>query len=133
VESDPEEDGVIAELRGHLHADTVKNVTFLGGDQGPYVASGSDDARVYVWQVQDSALVAALEAHSSTVNVVSAPPSVITSDGALLASAGLDDNCFIWAPLHDLRNEKSMKTMETHLKQVAAENKSKLCALLNPS
>ncbi|KAJ3354215.1 hypothetical protein GGF32_002644 [Allomyces javanicus] len=58
----------------------------LGGYGEAFIASGSEDARVYVWHRASRALVNVLEGHSDTVNAVAWNPRV----PGMLASASDD-------------------------------------------
>lgn len=66
----------------------------FGGVNESFVASGSEDNKVYIWHVRREEPLAKLSGHTRTVNCVSWNPMY----PALLASASDDGTVRIWGP-----------------------------------
>jgi len=77
----------LATLRGHEKS--VNSVTF--SPDGKFLASGSDDKTVKVWEVGSWREVATLRGHEKWVNSVAFSP-----DGKFLASGSSDDTVKVW-------------------------------------
>nr|OQO23613.1 hypothetical protein B0A51_08070 [Rachicladosporium sp. CCFEE 5018] len=76
----------------------------FGGAGENFVASGSEDSRVYIWRRQTGMQVAALEGHGKgTVNAVVWHP---TNPG-ILASAGDDRRVYIWCSANYFRQQQA--------------------------
>jgi WD40 repeat protein len=82
--------------RGHSLA--VRTVCF--SPNGEYIASGSEDKTIKIWEVRTGREVKTLLGHQSQVNEV-----IFSSDGRQIISGGRDRNIFIW----DLQSEKILK------------------------
>ncbi len=67
------------------HKDNVKCIEFVGHEDGRYIASGSSDNTIKIWQVSNGECLATLQGHSSRVWDVSS-----TRTGKMLASASGD-------------------------------------------
>ena len=78
--------------RGHLNTRTVKDVSFLGPDDS-FVASGSDDGSVFIWDRSTSALVNILHGDDEVVNVVESHPYE-----TMMAVSGIDCTVKIFSP-----------------------------------
>ncbi|UYV61099.1 WDR26 [Cordylochernes scorpioides] len=65
----------------------------FGGPNDIFIASGSEDSRVYIWNITKETPIAVLEGHHKTVNCVSWNPKY-----PLLASASDDCTVRIWGP-----------------------------------
>lgn len=76
---------------GHTSECTSKNCTFLGPNS-EYLASGSDDHKIYIWDRESGDLVYTLNYHKDIVNSVTQQPC----GGTILASAGLENYVCIW-------------------------------------
>ncbi|ESO84471.1 hypothetical protein LOTGIDRAFT_168706 [Lottia gigantea] len=72
----------------------------FGGINQDFVASGSEDNKVYIWHSKKEAPVASLEGHSRTVNCVHWNPKL----PSMLASASDDGTVRIWGPLDKVSN-----------------------------
>ena len=68
---------------------TVNSVSF--SSDGRYVASGSRDGTVKIWEIQTNKCLSTLQGHTSDVNSVS-----FSSDGGHVASASNDKSVVIW-------------------------------------
>ncbi|ELT95066.1 hypothetical protein CAPTEDRAFT_161952 [Capitella teleta] len=66
----------------------------FGGVNQDFVASGSEDHKVYVWHVRREEPIAVLEAHTRTVNCVHWNPAL----PSMMASASDDGTVRIWGP-----------------------------------
>lgn len=77
--------------KGHVTRSTSKGCTFLGPNS-EYLASGSDDCMVYIWERETGALVRALVGHEEIVNSVVQQPC----GGTVLATSGLEDHVCLW-------------------------------------
>lgn len=64
----------------------------FGGRDESFLATGSDDAHVYIWRRGSASLVARLSGHSGSVNAVAWHPN----DPAILASASDDHMVNLW-------------------------------------
>ncbi|KAK0800163.1 hypothetical protein LTR02_003635 [Friedmanniomyces endolithicus] len=78
--------------RGHCNVRTVKDVNYLGPDD-QYVASGSDDGNLFIWDRKTGELVNVLEGDGEVVNVVQSHPYE-----TCLAVSGIDHTIKIFSP-----------------------------------
>ncbi len=85
------------------HTDGVQSVAF--SSDGRFVASGSGDTTIKLWQVSDGKLLRTLEGHKSTVNCVAFSP-----DGRIIASGSHDATIKLW----QASNGKLLRTLESH-------------------
>ncbi|CAM9492287.1 unnamed protein product [Ectocarpus fasciculatus] len=84
---------MIQRYTGACNVQTViKEASFLG-DGGGYVASGSDDGRVFIWERSSGRLVRAIKADDQIVNCVAPHPSL-----PVLATSGLESVVRLWSP-----------------------------------
>ncbi|KAA8538957.1 hypothetical protein F0562_025649 [Nyssa sinensis] len=79
--------------RGHKQVRFVIHSCF-GGFESRFIASGSEDSRVYIWNRRDGIPLEVLNGHSMTVNCVSWNPK----RPQMLASASDDGTVRIWGP-----------------------------------
>lgn len=84
---------LVRAFRGQRQSRFVIRTAF-GGAAAAFVASGSEDSMVYVWQRNSGALLAELGGHSGVVNAVSWNPRF----GAMMASASDDGTVRLWLP-----------------------------------
>lgn len=89
----------------------------FGGVNQNFVASGSEDNKVYIWHRNREKPIAIYSGHSRTVNCVSWNPKY----PQLLASASDDATVRIWAP-HRLNNANShgRQAMNSHQNGVSS-------------
>ncbi|KAL1367755.1 hypothetical protein HN51_021873 [Arachis hypogaea] len=78
---------------GHKQRKYVIRSCF-GGLNGKFIASGSENSQVYIWNTQNSKPIEVLSGHSLTVNCVSWNPK----RPQMLASASDDHTVRIWGP-----------------------------------
>jgi WD40 repeat protein len=71
-------------FQGHFSASTIKGVNFYGPNS-EYVMTGSDDAKVFIWDKATGELVQVLEGHKSIVNCIIGHPNI-----PMIASSGID-------------------------------------------
>lgn len=87
----PKVTGEIIELKGgHQSMDTIKAVNWFGD----YVVTGSDDGRIYFYDVKNSDVVQVLSGHRGCVNVVA-----VHREKELLSTSGIDDFAILWEPM----------------------------------
>jgi WD40 repeat protein len=91
----------LAELGEPLNA--IGDVAF--SSSGKYLAAGTDDYTIYIWDIENYQLVMNLKGHSNYVNGVSFNP-----DGSLLVSGSKDEKLGLW----DLAEQKLLTTLTGH-------------------
>ncbi|XP_068638970.1 protein ALTERED SEED GERMINATION 2-like isoform X2 [Aristolochia californica] len=78
---------------GHCNVGTdIKQASFLG-QNGEYIASGSDDGRWFIWEKKTGRLVKMLAGDEAVVNCVQCHPFDCT-----IATSGIDNTIKIWSP-----------------------------------
>ena len=78
---------------GHSNAHTdIKEANFLG-ERGEYVAAGSDDGNIFVWEKATGNIVRVLHGDDSIVNCVQWHPT-----GPMLATSGIASTVNLWEP-----------------------------------
>eukprot|EP00118_Oscarella_pearsei_P002921 m.12198 g.12198 ORF g.12198 m.12198 type:complete len:568 (+) comp23868_c0_seq1:226-1929(+) len=75
----------------------------FGGVNEDFIASGSEDHKVYIWHKQTETPIMVLSGHTRTVNAVSWNPK----NPSMLASAGDDGYVKVWGPARESHEEAS--------------------------
>nr|CAD1820539.1 unnamed protein product [Ananas comosus var. bracteatus] len=86
-----DEPKLVMRFNGHKRTQLLIRSCFGGLEQG-FVASGSEDSRVYIWHRGTGTLLEALDGHSGAVNCVSWNPT----NPHMLASASDDCTIRVW-------------------------------------
>ncbi|OAY64412.1 WD repeat-containing protein 26 [Ananas comosus] len=86
-----DEPKLVMRFNGHKRTQLLIRSCFGGLEQG-FVASGSEDSRVYIWHRGTGTLLEALDGHSGAVNCVSWNPT----NPHMLASASDDWTIRVW-------------------------------------
>ncbi len=82
-----------ARFAGHCNTHTdIKEANFIG-QEGEYVAAGSDDGNIFIWEKATGNLVRVLHGDDSIVNCIQWHPS-----GPLLATSGIESVVRLWEP-----------------------------------
>ena len=80
-------------LTGHSNAHTdIKEAIFVG-ERGEYIAAGSDDGNIFIWEKATERIVRVLQGDESIVNCVQWHPL-----GAMLATSGIGHTVNLWEP-----------------------------------
>lgn len=78
---------------GHCNTHTdIKEANFIG-EHGEYIAAGSDDGNVFIWEKASGNLVRILHGDESIINCVQWHPSV-----PMLATSGIESVVRLWEP-----------------------------------
>ncbi|XP_071715911.1 protein ALTERED SEED GERMINATION 2 [Rutidosis leptorrhynchoides] len=78
---------------GHCNVGTdIKQASFLG-QKGEYIASGSDDGRLFIWEKSTGRLIKMLMGDEAVVNCVQGHPF-----DSVVATSGIDNTIKIWTP-----------------------------------
>jgi WD40 repeat protein len=83
---------LIRSFRGSFHSEFVISSSFGGSDEN-FIASGSEDGNVVIWNIDKAEPARILKAHTGTVNTVSWNPKY----HGMLASGGDDSTVRIWS------------------------------------
>ena len=90
-------------LCGHSNAHTdIKEATYIG-ERGEFIAAGSDDGNIFVWEKSTGKIVRVLNSDKSIVNCVQWNPS-----SPLLASSGIEEVVRLWEPKPSFHNEERL-------------------------
>nr|XP_053648382.1 WD and tetratricopeptide repeats protein 1-like isoform X2 [Cherax quadricarinatus] len=85
---------------GHCNTTTdIKEAVFLGKD-GQFIAAGSDDGNLFVWDRHTTNLIRVIPGDESIVNCVQCHPH-----SCLLATSGIESVVKLWAPLPQMDND----------------------------
>lgn len=103
------------EYIGHVSNQTIKSVYFLGNDS-EFIASGSDDAKVYIWSKKSQDLVNILIGHHEIVNCVASQTS-----SPLIATSGLDHKIKLWTNKGEYQKE-AIEQRERKMRKLVRAN-----------
>ncbi|CAL4137291.1 unnamed protein product [Meganyctiphanes norvegica] len=79
---------------GHCNTTTdIKEAVFLGRE-GQYIAAGSDDGNLFIWDRWSSNLIRVVQGDESIVNCVQSHPHT-----CMMATSGIESTVKLWAPL----------------------------------
>ncbi|KAF2361560.1 WD40 repeat [Trinorchestia longiramus] len=95
----------IAHYAGHCNTTTdIKEAVFLG-QSGDFVAAGSDDGNLFIWETATGNLVRLMPADENIVNCVQCHPST-----SMVVTSGIGHTVKIWEPLGEsqLSNDADM-------------------------
>ncbi|KMZ63696.1 hypothetical protein ZOSMA_3G01800 [Zostera marina] len=110
---------------GHCNIGTdIKQASFLG-QQGRFVASGSDDGRWFIWEKKTGRLIKVLSGDDAVVNCVQCHPSE-----CVVATSGIDSTIKIWTPVAQtasILEEGSVGPETADVLNIMEENQQKLC------
>ena len=82
---------------GHCNTHTdIKEAIFIG-DRGNFVAAGSDDGNIFIWERATGNLVRVLKGDSSIVNCIQWNPAT-----PIMATSGIENVVRIWEPRMEL-------------------------------
>lgn len=84
---------LVRRFQGSSQANFMTNSAFGGIDEN-YLVSGSEDGKVYVWNIRKEHPICVLDGHTRSVNCVSWNPMV----PSMIASASDDGTIRIWGP-----------------------------------
>ena len=103
---------------GHCNTHTdIKEANFIG-ETGEYVAAGSDDGNIFIWEKASGHLVRVLHGDESIVNCVQWHPNV-----PMLATSGIENVRKLWEP----KPPGHMETLEVKNKvKVCSENQRRM-------
>ncbi|XP_043914744.1 WD repeat-containing protein 26 isoform X4 [Protopterus annectens] len=97
----------------------------FGGHNEDFIASGSEDHKVYIWHKRSELPIAELTGHTRTVNCVSWNPQI----PSMMASASDDGTVRIWGPAPYVDNqefegatERTENTLESDLTEISGLN-----------
>eukprot|EP00249_Psilotum_nudum_P013622 c24430_g1_i1 orf=253-2565(+) len=109
---------------GHCNVGTdIKQASFLG-EQGDFVASGSDDGRWFIWQKRTGRLLKMLKGDENVVNCVQCHPF-----DCAIATSGIDSTIKIWTPCAEVASVVAggeMGPEAADLLRIIGENQQKM-------
>jgi len=94
---------LVHRYQGTVQAHFVSHSTFGGVDEN-FIAGGSEDSRVYIWNKRNENAICILEGHSKPVTSVAWNPVHL----GMLASASDDGQVRIWGPKCKLQEDNPM-------------------------
>ncbi|CAL4929477.1 unnamed protein product [Urochloa decumbens] len=97
----------------------IKQASFLG-DQGEFIASGSDDGRWFIWEKKTGRLIKMLAGDGAVVNCIQSHPFDCT-----VATSGIDNTIKLWTP--DANATSMVAGPELDVLSAIENNQRKLC------
>jgi len=112
----------IRRFTGHCNAHTdIKEANFLGA-HGNYIAAGSDDGNIFIWEKNTQNLVMILNGDDSIVNCIQWHPYQ-----AVLATSGIENVVRLWEPKpRDFVRQRLVK--DTDWETVCKQNQRRMHA-----
>jgi len=105
-----------ASYDGHVSEMTIKGVGFYGA-RDEYIISGSDDARVFIWDKKSGSIVTCLEGHDDVVNCVVSHPHQ-----PMIATSGIDYCVKLWQNFGNYPNGKEQIRRQKIIERIRQEN-----------
>lgn len=84
---------LVRRFQGNIQNNFMNYSSFGGADE-IYLASGSEDSRVYIWHVKKENPICVLEGHTRSVTCVSWNPQI----PGMIVSASDDGTLRVWGP-----------------------------------
>nr|CAB3496849.1 unnamed protein product [Digitaria exilis] len=97
----------------------IKQASFLG-EQGEFIASGSDDGRWFIWEKRTGRLIKMLAGDGAVVNCIQSHPF-----DCAVATSGIDNTIKLWTP--DANSTSMVAGPELDVLSVIENNQRKLC------
>ena len=110
---DVEERCLVRKFTGITQGFYTIHSCFGGGPEQNFVASGSEDNKVYVYHVRRETPIAQLSGHTRTVNCVTWNPVY----PKVLVSASDDGTCRVWGPAERFRLRHIAEAQERRKRQ----------------
>ncbi|XP_047487482.1 WD and tetratricopeptide repeats protein 1-like isoform X2 [Penaeus chinensis] len=108
---------------GHCNTTTdIKEAAFLGKD-GEFIAAGSDDGNLFIWDRETTNLIRVIPGDESIVNCVQPHPHT-----CLLATSGIESVVKLWAPLPQVDNEDLQSMDFEKMEKTAQANQQRMSA-----
>jgi len=102
--------------KGHYSSKTIKAVNFYGPDS-EFVISGSDDAKIYIWDKKTTELLTILECHQEIVNCIVGHPTQ-----PMIASSGIDTVVKLWQNVNDYPSLDQLKHRKQRIEKTITDN-----------
>lgn len=106
----------VACYSAHTSRKTIKGCAFYGPNS-EFVITGSDDARIYIYDKKSTQLLQVLEGHDSVVNCIASHPST-----PMLASSGIDHVVKIWENCGDYPSAEELGKREKRFEEWSKSN-----------
>ncbi|KAF8776119.1 hypothetical protein HU200_003804 [Digitaria exilis] len=97
----------------------IKQASFLG-EQGEFIASGSDDGRWFIWEKRTGRLIKMLAGDGAVVNCIQPHPF-----DCAVATSGIDNTIKLWTP--DANSTSMVAGPELDVLSAIENNQRKLC------
>ncbi|KAJ1298462.1 hypothetical protein BS78_01G455500 [Paspalum vaginatum] len=97
----------------------IKQASFLG-EQGEFIASGSDDGRWFIWEKRTGRLIKMLAGDGAVVNCIQSHPF-----DCAVATSGIDNTIKLWTP--DANATSMVAGPELDVLSAIENNQQKLC------
>jgi len=120
-ESDEEEETTTLKTyknvyKGHFSSKTIKAVNFYGPNS-EFVISGSDDAKIYIWDKKSTELLTILEGHQDIVNCIVGHPTQ-----PMIASSGIDNVVKLWQNVNEYPSLEQLSKRKQKIERTITDN-----------